>query len=83
MLQPGYQPLIGIQITTAHLQTNLTPKIPELKALRPTVTSNLIILFVVPDNMMQSFVLQPFKDAKKNAHWQEKTAHMFLVLIIT
>jgi hypothetical protein len=84
MSQPGCQPLIGLQVTTADkhpisvkglaaIQTCLTPKIPDLRALRPTTAARWIILFVVPDTMVASFKFQGFKDAKKYAHWKQKT----------
>jgi hypothetical protein len=89
--QPSCQPLIGFQITAAHdhpisvkglaaVQTCLTPNIPELKALRPAITAKWIILFVVPEPMMASFVQQRFKDAEKCAHWQQKTTQYVLGL---
>ena len=91
MSQPGYQPLIGFQVTSATThaisvkglaatQTSLKPKVPELKALGPTKAAKWIILFVVPDDMAASFVSQQFKDAKKYAHWQQKTAQYVLGL---
>lgn len=64
MSQPGCQPLIGLQVTTAHdhpisikglaaIQMCLVPNIPDPKALRPI---KWIILFIVPEFMMASFV---------------------------
>ena len=88
MFQPGCQPLIGFQITTARehrisvkglaaIQACLKDKVPELKALRPTAKAKWIILFVVPDDMAASFVTQQFKDA---AHWGLKTTQYVLGL---
>lgn len=90
MSQPGYQPLIGLQVTGARdhpisskgleeIQTCLKPKIPDLKALRPTVAAKWIILFVVPESMMASFVSQSIT-AKKSGHWEQKTAQFVLGL---
>ena len=90
MSQPGYQPLIGLQITTGRdhpisikslteIQLCLKLKIPDLKALRPTVAAKWIILFVVPESMMASFGLQSIT-AKKYGHWEQKTAQFVLGL---
>jgi hypothetical protein len=90
MSQPGYQPLIGLQVTAAcdhpinikgltEIQTSLKYKIPVLKALRPTVAAKWIILFVVPEPMMASFVLQSIT-GKKYGHWEQKTAQFVLGL---
>jgi hypothetical protein len=87
MSQPGYQPLIGLQVTAAHehpisikglaeIQTCLKPKIPDLKALRPTVAAKWITLFVVLESMMASFVLQSITAN----HWEQKTAQFILGL---
>jgi hypothetical protein len=89
MFQPDCQPLIGFQITTARdhrisvkglaaIQACLKPKVPELKALRPTTETKWIILFVVLDDMAASFVKQQFKDA---AHWGLKIIQYVLGLL--
>lgn len=88
---PGYQPLIGFQISTARehpisvkglvvIQRSLNRRVPELCALRPTKTAKWIILFVVPEPMAASFVKQPFKDSSQSVHWGLKTAQFVLEL---
>jgi hypothetical protein len=85
MSVPGCQPLLGCQIarTGEHpisiqglqrTQKALSLRVPELKALRPSKTAKLIILFVVPESISASFIKQRFKDAKKFAHWRSKTS---------
>ena len=86
---PGCRSLIGLQVTTAYehpisvlglkeLQACLTPKIPALKALRPTTAEKLILLFVVPEPMGASFRKMQFKG--KAAHWDAKLTQFVLEL---
>ena len=93
MPQPSCQPLIALQMTTAAthpisirglacIQASLKTKVSELANLRPTTATKLIILFVVPDPMVASFVKQNIKDAKKVAHWDPKTTQYVLGLSV-
>jgi len=83
--RPGYRSLIPIQVTgsrdhpislkgLADTQKSLKHRVPELNA------GKWIILFVVPETMMASFVAQRFIDSTKYAHWEEKTTQYILGL---
>ena len=83
--------LIGLQITTASkhpisikgladVEKCLNRQVPQLKALRPTKATKLIILFVVPESAAGSFVRQGLEGAKKVGDWPMKTTQYILGL---
>jgi hypothetical protein len=89
--RPGLQPLLGLQMTDSpdhgisvkglkSLQKSLKPKVPTLKALRPSKEKKWIFLFVVPKPMDASFVKQHFKDPVGESHWASKTDQYILGL---
>lgn len=88
--QPGFSPLIGVQVINAanhainlkgleKIQKSLKS---ELKDLRPTKANRMIVLFVVPFTSGPPFVKQTIKDAVKlgRGHWYEKTAQYVLTV---
>ena len=90
--QSGCQPFIVVQMitTAAHpisikgltrIKACLKPKFSELNNFQPTTATNLksVILFMIPDPMMASFVKQNIKDVKK---WALKTTQYILGLLV-
>ena len=92
MARPGYRSLIPIQVTSgrdhpisvkglAETQKSLKSRVPELNALQLTsAAGKWIILFVVPETMMASFVAQRFTDSAKYEIWEKKTTQYILGL---
>ena len=88
---PGFSPLIALQVTTAakhdinikgleKVQRALKRQDPNLSDLRPANNRKMIILFVVPDTLGETFGVQEITGEAKVKHWKTKTAQYVVTL---